>query len=34
MVRHTVAELTEAGVPATDIHTESLGITTSAGSQQ
>ena len=34
MVRHTVAELTEAGVPETDIHTESLGITTSAGSQQ
>ncbi len=34
MIRHTVAELTAAGVPATDIHTESLGITTSAGSQQ
>jgi NAD(P)H-flavin reductase/hemoglobin-like flavoprotein len=34
MVRHTVADLTEAGVPATDIQTESLGITTSAGSHQ
>ncbi|MFI6830600.1 MULTISPECIES: globin domain-containing protein [unclassified Kribbella] len=34
MVRHTVADLTEAGVPTTAIHTESLGITTSAGSQQ
>jgi NAD(P)H-flavin reductase/hemoglobin-like flavoprotein len=34
MVRHTVAELTAAGVPATAIHTESLGTTTSAGSQQ
>ncbi|MET9316521.1 globin domain-containing protein [Kribbella sp. NPDC003505] len=34
MVRHTVAELTAAGMPATDIHSESLGITTSAGSQQ
>ncbi|TCC44512.1 oxidoreductase [Kribbella capetownensis] len=34
MVRHTVAHLTEAGVPTTAIHTESLGITTSAGSQQ
>jgi NAD(P)H-flavin reductase len=33
MVRHTVAELTGAGVPATHIQTESLGITTSAGSQ-
>jgi NAD(P)H-flavin reductase len=34
MVRHTVAELTGAGMLPTDIHTESLGITTSAGSQQ
>jgi hypothetical protein len=34
MVRNTVAELTAAGVPATDIHTESLGITTSTGSPQ
>lgn len=34
MVRHTVAELAEAGVPAKDIQTESLGITTEAGSQQ
>ncbi|GAA1569821.1 MULTISPECIES: globin domain-containing protein [Kribbella] len=34
MVRHTVAELTAAGMPAAAIHTESLGTTTSAGSQQ
>jgi NAD(P)H-flavin reductase len=34
MVRSTVAELTAAGMEPTDIHTESLGITTSAGSQQ
>jgi len=34
MVRYTVAELAGAGLPATDIHTESLGITTSAGSPQ
>ncbi|WP_433160074.1 globin domain-containing protein [Kribbella sp. CA-247076] len=34
MVRHTVDELTGAGVPVADIRTESLGTTTSAGGPQ
>jgi hypothetical protein len=34
MVRHTVDELTGAGIPAADIRTESLGTTTSAGGPQ